>query len=410
MLQIFRFAGRNASLLLFGFLLTFFSGFGQTFFISLFVPDIQHYFDLSDGFFSGLYALATLLSAATLSWAGKYIDLIRLPRFTLRVIAGLSIALIILSQAYFLPMLLLGLYGIRLFGQGLMTHTSLTAMGKFFQADRGKAISLAALGHPAGEAVFPILFVTLVSAIGWRGSLLTASLVAFMFIPVVLLLLYGKKGISRMRLFIPAFSNKEEARKEARPFKFIKTKAFWIMAPSNFASASIGTAFIFFQLKLGMERGWSPTFMASSFTAFALAGAGSSILGGLLTDKFTAKILYPLSLTPFIIGLILFLNIEENWIYPIFLAGIGMTNGFSNTVKNSALAEIYGTRLLGSVRSLFITVMIFSTALGPVIFGILLDAGIKFKTLAFVGLAILLLCTLNALRIYGFKTRENTSK
>lgn len=404
MLQMFRFAGKNASLLLFGFLLTFFSGFGQTFFVSLFVPDIQHYFGLSDGFFSGLYAIATLLSAATLTWAGKYIDLIRLPRFTLRVITGLSIALILLSQSYFLPVLVLGLYGMRLFGQGLMTHTSLTSMGKFFHADRGKAISLAALGHPAGEAVFPILFVILISAIGWRGSLLTASLIVFMFVPVVLMLLYGKKGYPRLRLFIPAFSNKAQARKEANPLKFFKTKAFWIMAPSNFASASIGTAFIFFQLKLGMERDWTPTFMASSFTAFAVAGASSAIIGGLLTDRYTAKKLYPITLMPFILGLIFFLNVEEKWVYPVFLAGIGMTNGFSNTVKNSALAEIYGTRFLGSVRSLFITVMIFSTALGPVVFGTLLDAEVSFEMLAYLSLGIMLLCTLNALRIIRLKT------
>lgn len=280
MLPIFSFARKNASLLFFGFLLTFFSGFGQTFFVSLFVTDIQSYFGLSDGFFSGLYALATLMSAATLSWAGKYIDLIRFPRFTLRVIAGLCLALVLLSQSYFLPLLVLGLYGIRLFGQGLMTHTSLTSMGKFFDKDRGKAISLAALGHPAGEAVFPILFVGLMGLVGWRMSLLIASLVLFMFVPVVLLLLYGKKDYPRMRLFVPAFSNKSEAKKEARPLRFLSTKAFWIMAPSNFASASIGTAFIFFQLKLGAERGWSPTFLASSFAAFALAGAGSAILGG----------------------------------------------------------------------------------------------------------------------------------
>lgn len=403
MLPIFSFARKNASLLFFGFLLTFFSGFGQTFFVSLFVTDIQSYFGLSDGFFSGLYALATLMSAATLSWAGKYIDLIRFPRFTLRVIAGLCLALVLLSQSYFLPLLVLGLYGIRLFGQGLMTHTSLTSMGKFFDKDRGKAISLAALGHPAGEAVFPILFVGLMGLVGWRMSLLIASLVLFMFVPVVLLLLYGKKDYPRMRLFVPAFSNKSEAKKEARPLRFLSTKAFWIMAPSNFASASIGTAFIFFQLKLGAERGWSPTFLASSFAAFALAGAGSAILGGLLTDRFTAKNLYPLTLLPFITGLIFFLNVDKDWVYPVFLAGIGMTNGFSNTVKNSALAEIYGTRILGSVRSLFITVMIFSTALGPVVFGSLLDREIGFHTLAFASLIIMLFCTFNALRILSLR-------
>ncbi|MBU2525052.1 MAG: MFS transporter [Bacteroidetes bacterium] len=400
MLQIFRFARQNTSLLLFGFLLTFFSGFGQTFFISLFVPSIQQYFQISDGFFSGLYALSTVLSAATLSWVGKYIDMVRLPRFTIRVMLGLSLSLLFISQTYYLPVLVLAIFTMRLFGQGLMTHTSLTSMGKFFDADRGKAISLAALGHPAGEAVFPILFVTLIALVGWRMSMLIASLMVFMFIPVALFFLFKNRDFSRLRKLLPSISKDPEEIKKARPLQFLKSKAFWILAPNNFASASIGTAFIFFQLKLGLTRGWSEAFMASSFVAYALAGASSSIVGGLLTDRFSAKSIYPFTLVPFMVGLILFLIVSEAWVYPAFLASIGMTNGFSNPVKNAALAEIYGTKFLGSVRSLFITVMIFSTALGPVVFGTLLDANVSFQLLGLLSLAAMVLCTLNALRIY----------
>lgn len=391
---------QNGNLLLFGFLLTCFSGFGQTFFVSLFVPYIQKNFQLSDSLFSSFYAIATLMSAAMLTWAGRYIDTVRLPKFTIRVLTGLAFSLIFLSQSYFFPMLIVGLFGIRFFGQGLMTHTSLTSMGKFFNTDRGKAISIAALGHPAGEAVFPIVFVSLIGFIGWRYALVVAGLLVFMLIPVVLYILFRKKQYSKLKLFLVAPEKSEAEVTASKPWNVLKSKAFMILAPSNFASASIGTAFIFFQLKIGTERGWSPTWMAGSFVAFAMAGATGSILGGLLTDRFSAKKMYPIVLLPFLVGLTAFYFIDSPWVYPLFLAGIGMTNGFSNTVKNSALAELYGTTFLGSVRSVFITVMIFSTAIGPVLFGSLFDLGFSFHQLMLFSIVAMVITSINSLRIF----------
>ncbi|PJB11598.1 MAG: hypothetical protein CO119_11015 [Flavobacteriales bacterium CG_4_9_14_3_um_filter_40_17] len=391
---------QNGNLLLFGFLLTCFSGFGQTFFVSLFVPYIQKYFQLSDSLFSSFYAIATLMSAAMLTWAGRFIDTVRLPKFTIRVMTGLAFSLIFLSQAYFFPMLIVGLFGIRLFGQGLMTHTSLTSMGKFFDFDRGKAISIAALGHPAGEAVFPIVFVSLIGAIGWRYSLVVAGLLVFMLIPLVLYFLFKENQYAKLKLFLPSPKKSQAEVNASKPWNVFKSRAFLILAPSNFASASIGTAFIFFQLKIGAERGWSPTWMAGSFAAYAIAGATGSIVGGLLTDRFSAKKMYPIILLPFLTGLTAFYFIDSPWVYPLFLAGIGMTNGFSNTVKNSALAEMYGIAFLGSVRSVFITVMIFSTAIGPVLFGFLFDLGFTFHQLILFSMVAMVLSSINSLRIF----------
>lgn len=164
---------KNFSLLAFGFLFTFLSGFGQTFFVSLFVPSLQKHFTLSDAGFSSIYAAATLASAFTLSYLGRFIDQIKLPIFSSRVMLGFAFALLLLSQSYYLPMLFMGLFGIRLFGQGLMTHVSMTSMVRFFEKNRGKAISFAALGHPASEAIFPSLVVLLIASQGWRTALLT---------------------------------------------------------------------------------------------------------------------------------------------------------------------------------------------------------------------------------------------
>lgn len=400
MRQFFKTSGH---LIAFGFILTFLSGFGQTFLVALYVPEFQSYFKLSDGLFSSFYAAATLGSAFTLSWLGRFIDKIRLSRFVVLVMFGFAFSLILLSQAYFIPILIVGLYGIRLFGQGLMSHTSITSMARFFTLNRGKAISLATLGYPASEAFFPLILVLLIAAIGWRSSLLVSAALVLLMIPVVLKLLMLKKQFHELKKLIPSRNESADELKASKPWQLLKSKAFWILAPTNFAAASIGTAIIFFQLKLGEVKGWELTYMAASFTAYAIGGALSTVLAGWLTDRFSARKLFPIYLLPFMSGLLIFLFFNQAWVYTYLVAAIGITNGFGGTVKNAALAEIYGTKIIGSVRSLFITAMVFSTAIGPVVFGLLLDQGVSFNQLALAAFCLMSLISLNAMRVLSLK-------
>ena len=69
-------------LLLFGFLISYFASYGQTFFISIFNLEIRSLLKLSDGQFGLLYSLATLTSAIILIWFGKLIDKIDLRIYT----------------------------------------------------------------------------------------------------------------------------------------------------------------------------------------------------------------------------------------------------------------------------------------------------------------------------------------
>ena len=61
-------------LLLFGFLMSFWSSPGQTFLISLFSGELRAELGLSDGEFAGIYSLATLLSACVMIWSGALVD------------------------------------------------------------------------------------------------------------------------------------------------------------------------------------------------------------------------------------------------------------------------------------------------------------------------------------------------
>lgn len=390
----------NSHLLAFGFLFTFISSFGQTFLVSLYVPAVQSYFNIGDGTYGSIYAAATLLSAFTLIYLGRFIDKIRLTKFAVRVLIGLIIANLLMSQAYHLAFVFIGLFLLRLFGQALSTHTALTSMGRFFEANRGKALSIAVLGHPFGEAILPIIVVSMIGAIGWRLTLISQAGLVALAIPLSLYLLMSKSAFSKLKMFMPS-PQSEADKKATKPLAILKHPAFWILAPSNFASGSIGTALIFFQLKIGAERDWSPAAMAASFVAYAIGSAIFTLIAGFLTDRFNARKLYPLYLVPFISGLFLFYFESSFWVYVVLITSIGVTNGFGGVLKNAAIPELFGIRNLGAFRSFFTTAMVFSTALGPVVFGVLLDIGFTFENLALGSIIFMLLVSLNALRIYS---------
>lgn len=398
MRQTRQFLSSNFVLLFFGFCFALFSSFGQTYIISLYVPYLQKEFNLSDGSFSSIYGVATLCAAFTINWLGRYIDQIRLTKFSIRVIVMYGLSIFLFSQSYYVPVLFLALYGVRLFGQGLMIHISITSMARFFNENRGKAISLSALGHPVSEAIFPIIIVSSLTFFGWRFTLVLSALLVLTLIPLTLYLLLKNKKISQLKLYFPASVSSDEFL-QAKTINLLKNKFFWIMAPSGIASGAVGTGFLFFQIKLGGIKNWTPEFIAAAFSVYAVSNAATGLIGGWMADRYTGKKLFPLTLLPFLLGLLVLIFFNGWWVYIVFISCIGITNGFGSALKNTAMAELFGTKMLGSVRSLFTTLMVFSTALGPLAFGWMLDYGCTFETISISSIILFVLVSLNSLRI-----------
>ena len=115
-------------LLLFGFLMTFWSSPGQTFLISLFSGEIRAALDLSDGEFAAIYSLATLASAVMIVWSGTLVDKVNLKKLSIFIVIGLGVGCGIMSVSTGVLSLLVGLFVIRQLGQGLMFITSGAAM------------------------------------------------------------------------------------------------------------------------------------------------------------------------------------------------------------------------------------------------------------------------------------------
>ena len=391
----FHFVLSNKRLLNFGFLYNFFSAFGQTFFISLFVPFWVTSFGITHTTFGTSYSLVTIASAIFLTIAGRYIDRMSLRRYGLWVFAGLFISLIILSQARSFVVLLIGLFLVRWFGQGMMTHTSATGIAKYFDETRGKALGFTSLGHPAGQFILPLALVPLIAAFGWRNALLVILLLA------AIVIIPSTWTISPVARFTPI----EKKKKGEGPVteNYFATAKFWLIAVNVFMIPFLTTAVFLYQYSIAESKGWDPVWVTFSFAFYAVSSAITLLISGSLTDKYSGIRLFPLYLMPTIVGLVTMALFDSQWVFPFFYATMGISAGMGSTVKTAMQVEVYGKGSIGKIRSYFSTLLVFSTALGPPAFGYFIDRNISFDWILGVSAVLFAIVAVMSFRVWKYK-------
>lgn len=366
----------NVRWLLGGLLLTFFSSFGQTYFIALFSTEIRETFSLSHGDFGGIYMVGTLASAVTLVWLGRVVDVYSVSVVAFWVCVALSLACLAMSLVSSVWMLVLVIFGLRLFGQGMMSHIAMVAMGRWYSAERGRAVSLTSMGFQIGSGVLPLIIVSLIGVIGWRGSwVLAAGLILFVALPSIYLLMKTER-IPRGQLPQDEVASKQ---KQWTHDEVLSDPLFWIMLTGVIAPAFIGTSVFFHQAHISDIKGWSRELIAASIALAAITTVLFSLISGWLIDKYSARQLLPMFLVPLGVGNVLLGVMDSPMAIIIYMLLHGVSNGVSNTLFGALWPEIYGTRHLGAVRSLIMAAMVIASALGPGATGWLIDLGIGFE-------------------------------
>ncbi len=376
-MTLFEFIRRNLRWITGGFLLGFGSSFGQTFFIAQFSSQIRETYNLSHGGFGSIYMFVTLASAATLIYLGRVVDYYR------PVVVGCA-AIVILAGFSFLMswhnsfiLLVICLYGLRLFGQGVLPHTSQTAMSRWFHGSRGKALSLASFGNMAGEALLPLAAVSLMAIVSWRDlwSLAGITLLVFFF-PLAYLAL-KKDRTPETPLTSPG--SKGSAVSWTRK-QVVADWRFWVVMSGVLVVPFLVTGLMFHQVDFMEAKGWARTVIPSYLPLYAAAGAVFSMLAGMMIDRFSAVSLLPFSVVPLGVSVLVFAFGGEEYFVPIALIILAITVGSWGAISSAVLAELYGTAHLGSVRAIYSAMMVFASALAPGLMGILLDNGIELST------------------------------
>ncbi|MEX1234806.1 MAG: MFS transporter [Roseovarius sp.] len=368
----------NFRWLMAGFLLTFTSAFGQTWFISLFAGAIKAEHGLTDGSWGTLYTVATLLSAALMFWSGSFADTVRLARLAPVITCLFALACIGMATAGSVWLLEAALFLLRFCGQGMFSHIAMTAIGRWFETTRGRAVAIVNLGHPASEVIFSILVVLLIAAVGWKSVWLGVAAILLVGIaPLFWVMLRddrAPKGHASAKS-IPGLKGLHWQRRDAARHWLLPALLPVLLTPSF-----ITTVVFFHQVHIAETKGWTLTVMAPGYTTFATLTVASALAAGWAADRFGPQRLLTLLLVPMGIGVALISPSEQVWAWYVALGFIGITQGTASALWGVLLPVVYGTRHLGAIRSLAVTIMVISTAIGPGITGVLIDAGVNFPT------------------------------
>ena len=368
--------------ILFGFIFTFFSSFGQSYFLGLFNSSIREALSITHGQFGSIYASATLCSSLLLIWVGKKIDDVNIFKFAFFVIILLSFACFFFSKISSVFLLFIAIFLMRFSGQGMMSHTASTTISRYFTKTRGRALSISWFGLSSAEFIMPVLMVYLLTMIDWQNLWLIFSITILIFLPIASFFLIKNLNLDSRE------SNDEKIKdaeiKQWKRREVIKDYRFYIISSNMLAMPWIFTGFAVFQSFVQTSKGWGPYVIAQSFMSYSVLSVLTLFLSGFLIDKFTSRKLLIYMNIPLLLSVIVLFFFDTPITAFVFLGLVGISNGFANILGSSTWAELYGVKYLGSIKALTTALMVFATAFGTALFGYLIDIGFTVGDIAMV--------------------------
>ena len=277
----------------------------------------------------------------------------------------------------------------RLAGQGLTTHTATTTISRFFEKNRGRALSIGWLGLSLAEFILPVLIVFLLTFIEWRNLWISISLIVIIVLPIVSYTL-----VREVKLDTRENTNSAKDLKEIRQWKRIevlKDYRFYIICMTMLAMPWIATGSFVYQSFITTSKGWGPYIIAQSFMAYSIFSVITLFVSGFLIDKFTSRKLLIYMNIPLFFATIVLFYFDSPISSFFFLGLVGISNGLANVLGSSTWAEIYGVKYIGSIKALTTAIMVFSTAFGTALFGILIDINFTIEQIAIVSGSYILL-------------------
>ena len=386
------FKSLSLKVIIFGFIFTFFSCFGQSFFIGLFNSSIRETLSITHGQFGTIYASATLFSSLLLIWIGKKIDDVNVIKFAIFVTILLSFSSFFFSKTSSVAFLFVAIFLMRFSGQGLMSHTASTTISRYFTKSRGKALSIIWFGLSSAEFIMPVLIVYLLTIIIWQDLWIIFSLIVLICLPLASYILVKDVKLDTRE------SNQNEKLKEdnIKNWKRIEVLGdyrFYIVSLNMLAMPWIATGVFVYQSFVTNSKGWGEYTIAQSFMSYSIFSVITLIVAGYLIDKFTSRKLLIYMNIPLFLGTLVIIYFDAPQTAFLFLGLVGISNGLANLLGSSTWAEIYGVKYIGSIKALTTALMVFATAFGTALFGFFIDAGFSIEKIAFIA-AIAIACSI----------------
>ena len=352
----------------------------------------------ADGTFASYYSGVTLCAAFALPAVGSLVDKYPIRYVSTAVALLLAAALAVLAFAKTAWLFVPALFLARLGGQGTLPLIASTTIGRYFDAQRGRALSATAIGTSLGEIAIPPLAVWAIGSYGYPSAWIAASAyMLLVFVPLVWWLVrrgdaFQTAGgvtdrLAAQRAAAPVEDVVQPTRSWTRQ-EVLSDRRFHLVIPALVLSPFVLTGIIFNQGLIAETRGYTAAWMALGISSYGVARATMTLLGGGLIDRYGAAHLIQLVAAPMMLGLVVLLVAEASWSVPGFFVLAGLATGAESVVWPALWAERYGPEHLGSIKSATRLLMVLTTAAAPVLFAWVLGYGLGLLLVALLTYAI----------------------
>ena len=274
----------------------------------------------------------------------------------------------------------------RFSGQGLMSHTSTTTISRFFEKSRGKALSTIWFGLSTAEFILPVLITYFFLIYSWRTVWQGIAILIILFLPFVILNTIKSVKLDSREADLNPNDKKLKIKSWSRK-DVLKDYRFFIISLNMLAMPWIATGVFVYQSFISDSKMWAIYTIPKAFMVYSITSIATLFVSGFLVDKFTGRKLILYMNLPLLFALITLFYFNHEIFAYVFLGLIGVSNGLANILGSSTWAEIYGVKFIGSIKALTTAFMVFSTAFGTAVFGLLIDNGFTIENIAFVGSA-----------------------
>ncbi|MHC4444578.1 MAG: MFS transporter [Planctomycetota bacterium] len=368
---------------------------GQIMGIGVFTDSLIETLKLKRTQLSLAYALGTITSSMILPFAGTLLDRIGVRIMMIVSAVGLALALVLMSQSDRIALVdgsdlfvltfavAMGCFFlIRFFGQGCLVLVSRVAIGKWFNHRRGLASAISGTCVAFAFIASPKLIDAMVQAWGWRPAYLALAAVVGVGMSLIAGIFFRENpeacGLVMDGKDDPVWHEKMAARvvdirKEFTRKEAIRTISFWAFTLAISSQAIMMTSLFFHVTSLGDEIGLTRTQSYNISLPMSLVGAAANLLAGWISDRIKLKWLLMAHLSAQAIGIAGLLNFGQPVGQIMIIIGYGSSFGIFLVLVIVTWPRFFGRKHLGAISGLSTSIMVFASALGPVLVSVIHD-------------------------------------
>ena len=362
---------------------------GQTMGLAVFTDSFIEVLGLSRTELSLAYLLGTIGSSLFLARAGRWYDLYG--GRVMITIASIALSLMIvyisfvdifskqLGGSVFMSfvLIMIGYFGVRFFGQGILTSCSRNVLLLWFVKKRGLVGGIRNIFVSLGFSLSPLFLAGLISIFGWRESLWIIAFIGglgFSFIALIFIRDTPEScglradGVDINSSEIPSIEKESNTLSEVK-----KNPIFWIYSLSLSMHALFGTALVFHIVSIFDEVGKGRAEAFSYFIPAAIFSTLSNLFASWVSDKISLKPILIVMLVSFFLGSLGFIYLINSWGFWLLAFGFGIGGGLWGVISNLTFIRFFGPKHLGEISGLSASFNVIGSAIGPAAFSLGFD-------------------------------------